>query len=128
MSRRLLNVASRKLVIWNRSEGKAKALEAEGKGMVRVARSPAEVVRACAVTYIMLSEPGAVKAVYEMENGILAGLGPNKSIVDCATLAVSDMERLNQQVTAKGARFLEVRANRIAHHVHVRALSLSLCG
>ena len=106
MSRRLLG-AGKKLVVWNRSAGKSKALEAEGKGAVSVAASPAAVVRACAVTYVMLSEPMAVQAVYEMPDGILAGVGKGKSIVDCATLAVSDMERLSAQVIAKGGRFTE---------------------
>ena len=107
MSRRLLNVANRKIVVWNRSPAKAKALEAESKGMVTVVSSPADVVRRAAVTYVMLSEPNAVKAVYEMDGGILEGVSSGKSIVDCATLAVEDMTRLEAQVKAKGARFLE---------------------
>lgn len=107
MSRRLLKVAGKKLVIWNRSAAKAKALESEAPSMVTVAATPAAVIKACAVTYVMLSEPTAVKAVYEMTDGVLAGVGPGKSIVDCATLAVADMERLSGQVLAKGGRFLE---------------------
>jgi 3-hydroxyisobutyrate dehydrogenase-like beta-hydroxyacid dehydrogenase len=107
MARRLLNVAGRKLVVWNRSAAKSKALEAEAKGAVTVAESPAAVVRACAVTFVMLSEPMAVKSVYEAPEGILAGVSAGKSIVDCATLAVADMERLSAQVLGKGGRFLE---------------------
>ena len=107
MARRLLNVANRKLVVWNRSEGKSKALAAEAKGKVTVATTPADVVRACAVTFVMLSEPNAVRHVYEMEGGVLAGVSAGKSIVDCATLAVADMERLSSQVIGKGGKFLE---------------------
>ena len=106
MSRRLLG-RGHKLVVWNRSAAKAKALEADGKGMVSVVPSPAAVVRACAVTYVMLSEPKAVQAVYEMPDGVLDAVSAGKSIVDCATLAVADMERLASQVTTKGGRFLE---------------------
>ena len=73
MARRLLSVGGKSLVVWNRSEGKSKALEADGKGRVTVAASPAAVVRACAVTYVMLSEPNAVRSVYEMPDGVLAG-------------------------------------------------------
>jgi len=107
MARRLIKVAGRKLVVWNRSAGKSAALEAEAKDAVTVVASPAAVVRACTVTYVMLSEPTAVKAVYEMPDGILAGLGAGKCLVDCATLAVADMERLSAQVLEKGGRFLE---------------------
>lgn len=107
MARRLVNVAGKKLVVWNRSEAKSKALEVEAKGSVTVSASPAAVVRACAVTYVMLSEPRAVATVYEMDEGILAGVSSGKKIVDCATLAVADMERLAAQVAAMGGRFLE---------------------
>lgn len=107
MARRLLHTAGRKLIVWNRSDGKSKALEAEGKGAVTVAASPAAVVRACTVTYVMLSEPNAVRSVYEMDDGVLAGISAGKKLVDCATLAVEDMERLSAQVLAKGGRFLE---------------------
>ena len=107
MARRLLSVANRKIVVWNRSLAKSKALETEGKGAVTVAASPADVVRACKVTYVMLSTPDAVKAVYEMEEGVLAGVGAGKCIIDCATLAVADMERLSSEVIGKGGRFLE---------------------
>ena len=37
----------------------------------------------------------------------LCRVSSGKSIVDCATLAVEDMTRLEAQVKAKGARFLE---------------------
>ena len=40
--------------------------------------------------------------VYEMDGGILEGVSSGKSIVDCATLAVEDMTRLEAQVKAKG--------------------------
>lgn len=50
----------------------------------------------------MLSTPEASKAVFESDTGTLAGVTAGKSIIDCATLAESDMKRMNEQVTAKG--------------------------
>ena len=64
-------------------------------------------MKACDLVYVMLSTPEAVKAVYEMDGGVLAGVGAGKCIVDCATLAPEDMIRLSEQVTSKGGRFLE---------------------
>lgn len=46
--------------------------------------------------------------VFEDEDaGVLAGVVEGKSIVDCATLAESDMKRMSGAVVAKGGRFLE---------------------
>ena len=107
MARRLLSHGGRKLIVWNRSAGKSKALETEAAGKVQVAASPADVVRGATIIFVMLSTPDAVKEVYEMEGGILSGMSAGKKLVDCATLAVADMERLSSQVLAKGGRFLE---------------------
>ena len=50
----------------------------------------------------MLSTPEVVKEVYEMAGGMLEGVSTGKKIVDCATLAVEDMERVSGQVTLSG--------------------------
>ena len=42
----------------------------------------------------MLSTPEAVRSVYTMPEGVLAGVSNSKAIIDCATLAVEDMEYL----------------------------------
>lgn len=50
----------------------------------------------------MLSTPEASKIVFEAENGTLAGVSKGKFIIDCATLAESDMKRMHGQVEEKG--------------------------
>ncbi len=50
----------------------------------------------------MLSTPEASKAVFEAPTGVLAGVTAGKAIIDCATLAESDMQRMNDQVETKG--------------------------
>lgn len=55
----------------------------------------------------MLSTPAASRAVFEGEEGVLAGVSEGTTIVDCATLAEADMQRMEQQVNAKGGKFLE---------------------
>ena len=104
---RILIKSGRKLVVWNRTAAKAEALKAESPDSVVVAATPAEALAQVELAYVMLSTPDVVKAVYEMEGGVLAGVAAGKKIVDCATLAVEDMTRLNEQVTSKGGRFLE---------------------
>lgn len=96
------------LIIWNRTATKSAALKEKFPDKtIEIKASAQEVVQACGVTYCMLSTPAAARAVFEAENGILAGVSPTSSIVDCATLAEEDMQRMSAAVVAKGGRFLE---------------------
>lgn len=91
------------LVIWNRTPSKCEALKSQFSDKKIIVKETAkEVVEACGITYCMLSTPEAAKLVFEAEDGVLAGVGEGKSIVDCATLAEEDMKRMNDAVVAKG--------------------------
>jgi len=50
----------------------------------------------------MLSTPEASRAVFEGSSGTLAGVAKGKYIIDCATLAESDMKRMYAEVEEKG--------------------------
>jgi len=96
------------LIVWNRTVSKSSDFQEKFKDYhVKIASSAKEVVETTNVTFCILSTPEASKAVFEAEDGILAGVSASSSIVDCATLAESDMTRMNDAVTSKGARFLE---------------------
>ena len=60
------------------------------------------MVESCGVTFSILSTPEASRIVFEGENGTLAGTSAGKCIIDCATLAESDMKHMNEQVASKG--------------------------
>eukprot|EP00560_Eucampia_antarctica_P006346 CAMPEP_0197825442 /NCGR_PEP_ID=MMETSP1437-20131217/2525_1 /TAXON_ID=49252 ORGANISM="Eucampia antarctica, Strain CCMP1452" /NCGR_SAMPLE_ID=MMETSP1437 /ASSEMBLY_ACC=CAM_ASM_001096 /LENGTH=315 /DNA_ID=CAMNT_0043425441 /DNA_START=172 /DNA_END=1119 /DNA_ORIENTATION=- len=96
------------LIVWNRTGSKCQALKDKFPDkIIHVKNSAKEVVEACGVTYSILSTPEASKEVFEAKDGVLAGVSEGTSIVDCATLAESDMERMNESVVSKGGRFLE---------------------
>jgi len=99
------------LVIWNRTSSKCLAFQQtyndENGYHVVIASSSKEVVEKSSLTYCMLSTPEASRQVFEADDGVLAGVSESSSIVDCATLAESDMVRMNEAVVAKGGRFLE---------------------
>mmetsp|Transcript_25831 Transcript_25831/g.31849 ORF Transcript_25831/g.31849 Transcript_25831/m.31849 type:complete len:320 (-) Transcript_25831:116-1075(-) len=98
------------LIIWNRTGSKCEAFKKSFDGQdktIEIKSSAKEVVESSTITYCILSTPEASKAVFEAEDGVLAGVGSGKSIVDCATLAEADMKRMDEAVTAKGGRFLE---------------------
>mmetsp|Transcript_13124 Transcript_13124/g.18808 ORF Transcript_13124/g.18808 Transcript_13124/m.18808 type:complete len:308 (+) Transcript_13124:145-1068(+) len=96
------------LVIWNRSQNKCEEFKARfPEKYIEVKSTAREVVEACAVTFSMLSTPEASCEVFEREDGVLAGVSPGKSIVDCATLSEADMRRMESAVLGRGGRFLE---------------------
>ena len=102
--------ADKPLVVWNRTQSKAIAFaekfKATGSNVI-VKETAKEVIEACEITFSMLSTPEASRAVFEHENGVLAGVSSGKKIVDCATLAEEDMKRMNAAVLSKGGVFLE---------------------
>jgi len=96
------------LVIWNRTRSKCEALKEKFADKTIVIKDNArDVVAECGLTYSMLSTPEASSNVFEGDDGVLAGVGEGKSIVDCATLAEADMVRMDEAVRGKGGRFLE---------------------
>lgn len=99
--------AGRKLVVWNRDVAKSNAFAEAHPGAVEVAPTAAHVVRAAARTYCMLSTLEASHAVFDGPDGVLAAVGPGKSIIDCATLTPERMAETAAAVHAKGGAFLE---------------------
>jgi 3-hydroxyisobutyrate dehydrogenase-like beta-hydroxyacid dehydrogenase len=91
------------LVVWNRTKSKCDAFKAKFSGKNIIIKDTArDVVAECGITYSILSTPEASKIVFEGDDGVLAGIGEGKSIVDCATLAESDMTRMDEAVRGKG--------------------------
>jgi len=68
-----LQKGGHEVVVWNRSPGKAAELIAGG---ATEAKTPAEVVEKCAVTYAMLADPKASQATVFGPEGVLAGIKP----------------------------------------------------
>ena len=109
VSQGICGTAECPLIVWNRSPSKSTELQQRfPDNHIIVADTPRSVVEQCQVTYSMLSTPEAAQAVFEGVDGTLAAICPGKSIVDCATLAEADMQRMSSAVMAKGGRFLEV--------------------
>lgn len=97
------------LIVWNRTGEKCDSLKAKFPDkVIHIKSSAKEVVQSCGITYSILSTPAASHEVFfDTENGVLAGVSDKTSIVDCATLAESDMTKMNEAIVAKGGRFLE---------------------
>lgn len=68
------------LTVYNRESSRAEAFKERGAS---VAASPREAAAAGDVVFIMVSDPDAVRAVLEGEDGILAGAHERMVVISC---------------------------------------------
>ncbi|HEX6763157.1 MAG TPA: NAD(P)-dependent oxidoreductase [Gaiellaceae bacterium] len=101
--RRLL-AAGHDVTVWNRTREKAKPLLAQG---ARWADTPRAVAEASEIVFTMVTNTGAVRAVTDGDDGILAGLGAGRIYVDMSTASPANTRALAEQVSAAGAEMLD---------------------
>lgn len=89
---------------YNRTPAKADPLVKAG--MQRCA-SPREVAKIADMTFSMVADTAALKAITEGADGILAGLSGGKIYVDMSTVSPRLIRELAKQVSAVGAQMLE---------------------
>src|SRR4051794_27504190 len=103
VAKRLLD-AGHSVTGWNRTREKAQWLVDAG---LRWADSPRAVAEAADVVFTMVTNTGAVRAVTEGADGILAGLAPGKVYVDMSTVSPAISRELAERVAALGAQMLD---------------------
>ena len=101
--RRLL-AAGHDVTVWNRTREKAEPLLAAG---ARWADTPRAVAAASEIVFTMVTNTGAVRAVTEGDDGILAGLGAGRIYIDMSTASPANTRALADQVAAAGAEMLD---------------------
>jgi 3-hydroxyisobutyrate dehydrogenase-like beta-hydroxyacid dehydrogenase len=103
VTRRLLD-AGHTVHVWNRTREKAEPLLEAG---ALWADSPREVAERAEIVFTMVTNTAAVRAVFEGDDGILAGLGPGKLYIDMSTASPANSRSLAEQVEAVGAKLLD---------------------
>jgi 3-hydroxyisobutyrate dehydrogenase len=93
-----------RLTIWNRTEAKAKPLLERG---ARWAGTPAEVASGPDIVITMLTDAGAVEAVYSGAEGLLSGPVGNKLFLEMSTVTPATIRRLAEAVRAKDAALVD---------------------
>ena len=73
----------------------------------KTSKSPAEMVMETDVVFTALPMPQHVKAVFEGESGLLAGMSEGKVWIDHSTTDYEQTVELNNEVVKKGGRMLE---------------------
>jgi 3-hydroxyisobutyrate dehydrogenase len=100
---RLLEVGHQ-VTVWNRSPEKTKPLADAG---AKVAKTPAEVASACEAVITILTDGGAIDAVYNGPNGLLSGDVKGKLFIEMSTVAPTVSLELAPKISAKGAAMVE---------------------
>ena len=103
VTRRLLD-AGHTVHVWNRTREKAEPLLEAG---AHWAHNPREVAERAEIVFTMVTNTAAVRAVFEGDDGILAGLTPGKIYVDMSTASPANSRALAEQVEAAGAQMLD---------------------
>lgn len=89
---------------YNRTRGKAEWLIERG---MQWGDSPRAVAAAADVTFVMVTDSPALEAVAHGADGLLAGLGPGKVLVDMSTVSPAASRALASAVRERGADMLD---------------------
>lgn len=103
MVERLL-AAGHSVTGWNRTRSRADRLIEKG---MRWVDSPRQVAEAAEFTFSMVTDTGALRAVFHGDQGILAGLGPRKVYIDMSTVSPAVSRTLSEEVRARGATMVD---------------------
>ena len=103
MAKRLLD-AGHSVTGYNRTRAKAQWLLDAG---MKWGDTPRAVAAAADITFSMVTNTAALRAVAEGPDGILAGLASGKIYIDMSTVSPSAIRELAQQAEAKGAHMLD---------------------
>jgi 3-hydroxyisobutyrate dehydrogenase-like beta-hydroxyacid dehydrogenase len=99
-----LLAAGHRVTGWNRSRERAEPLVKLG---MRVGESPAEVAAAAEVTFSIVTDGTAVKAIALGANGVLAGMQLGSIYVDMGTIAPDVTREVAAQFAARGFEMLD---------------------
>jgi 3-hydroxyisobutyrate dehydrogenase-like beta-hydroxyacid dehydrogenase len=95
--------ARHEVAVWNRSADKARPLVEAGATLVE---NPKAAAALSEVTFSMLADDAALKAVLNGEHGILAGLRPSALHVSMSTIGVATADEVASLHRSRGQRFL----------------------
>ncbi|MGE4551739.1 MAG: NAD(P)-dependent oxidoreductase [Desulfovibrionaceae bacterium] len=92
------------VTVWNRTPAACEPLVALG---ARQGASPCAVAAACDITFGMVSDPAAVRAVCLGPDGVAEGIGGGRGYVEVSTVDDETVRAVAAAVAERGGRFLE---------------------
>jgi 3-hydroxyisobutyrate dehydrogenase-like beta-hydroxyacid dehydrogenase len=103
MVKRLLD-HGHKVTGYNRTRSKAEWLQEAG---MHWGSSPKDVAEAADITFSMVTNTTALRAITSGPEGVIAGLKPGKIYVDMSTVSPAASQELAAQVATQGAQMLD---------------------
>ena len=103
MADRLLS-KGHSVVGYNRTKSKAQWLIDKGMAW---GETPRAVAAAADVVFVMVTDSAAVESVFGGPDGLVAGLGAGKIVIDMSTVSPAISRSLAEQVRAKGADMVD---------------------
>jgi 3-hydroxyisobutyrate dehydrogenase len=103
MARRLL-AAGYPLTVYNRNQAKTEPLRAEG---ATVAESPAAVLEAAQVVFLMVSDDQAIRDLFTGEQGLLQSPATGKLLVNMSTVSPGISQEMAELSRAHGHEYLD---------------------
>ena len=101
---RNLHKAGATMMVTSRSPGPA--AELAGEGMTALA-TPREVAAASDITILMVTDTSAINKVLHGPDCVIAGLSPDKTIIDMSTTKVRETREWAEEVKAAGAYYID---------------------
>src|SRR5665647_3275826 len=92
------------LTVYNRTAAKADELISLG---AEVVSSPSRVARAVDVLFTNVSDDQALLDVFFGVDGILEGIHPGLTVIDCSTVSPETSRRISQELSVHYADFLD---------------------
>lgn len=114
-----------KVSVFNRTAGKAEALERAG---AKVATSPAEAARDAEFVVVIVSDSAAVEEVVAGKNGVLETIRSGAILIDSSTISPVVSRKLAGQLAAKGARMLDAPVTGSKHGAEKGELTFMIGG
>jgi 3-hydroxyisobutyrate dehydrogenase-like beta-hydroxyacid dehydrogenase len=124
MARRLAE-AGFSLIVYNRSKEKTKEFEERG---LRVARSPKEIAGESEIIISMISDDPALDSVIFAEDGVLAGIGKGKILMDMSTVSPQASLKVDESLRKKGVHYLRAPVSGSTKFAASGALTIFVSG
>jgi 3-hydroxyisobutyrate dehydrogenase-like beta-hydroxyacid dehydrogenase len=92
------------VTVYNRTADKADELALLG---AEVAQTPSDTARHSDVLFTMLSDDNALLETFYSEQGVLSGIHPSLTVIDCSTVSPKLSQRLAEELAAQYVDFLD---------------------
>ncbi|MFL5663694.1 MAG: NAD(P)-dependent oxidoreductase [Ktedonobacteraceae bacterium] len=124
VAKRLLD-AGHTVIGYNRTQSKAQWLLDAG---MQWGETPRQVAEMADVTFSMVTNTTALHEVLDGNDGILAGLAPDKVYIDMSTISASTSREIAERIAANGAHMLDAPVSGNVIHVEEGTVSMIVGG